>query len=85
MPAGAIFSIFQTGHAAAQKRDRDVRFHSFEAFFFDCICLQKKKVLQEEAVLLLRSDNTVFDKALVLCQMHNFKEGILYLYEKGKL
>uniref|UniRef100_A0A3B5K6S1 Vacuolar protein sorting-associated protein 11 homolog n=1 Tax=Takifugu rubripes TaxID=31033 RepID=A0A3B5K6S1_TAKRU len=45
----------------------------------------RKKVLQEEAVLLLRSDNTVFDKALVLCQMHNFKEGILYLYEKGKL
>uniref|UniRef100_A0A673WCP1 Vacuolar protein sorting-associated protein 11 homolog n=1 Tax=Salmo trutta TaxID=8032 RepID=A0A673WCP1_SALTR len=23
-------------------------------------------------------DNTVFDKALVLCQMHNFKEGVLY-------
>lgn len=46
---------------------------------------QRKKVLQGEAVSLLRSDNTVFDKALVLCQMHNFKEGILYLYEKGKL
>lgn len=57
------------------------------SFFFFCIyiCLQRKKVLQEEAVQLLRSDNTVFDKALVLCQMHNFKEGILYLYEKGKL
>lgn len=53
--------------------------------FCDCVCLQRKKVLQEEAVFLLRSDNTVFDKALVLCQMHNFKEGILYLYEKGKL
>uniref|UniRef100_A0A3Q2QIU7 Vacuolar protein sorting-associated protein 11 homolog n=1 Tax=Fundulus heteroclitus TaxID=8078 RepID=A0A3Q2QIU7_FUNHE len=38
-----------------------------------------------EALSLLRSDNTVFDKALVLCQMHNFKEGVLYLYEKGKL
>uniref|UniRef100_A0A8C8IV98 PEP5/VPS11 N-terminal domain-containing protein n=1 Tax=Oncorhynchus tshawytscha TaxID=74940 RepID=A0A8C8IV98_ONCTS len=37
------------------------------------------------ALSLLRSDNTVFDKALVLCQMHNFKEGVLYLYEKGKL
>lgn len=47
--------------------------------------LQRKKVLQGEAVSLLRSDNTVFDKTLVLCQMHNFKEGILYLYEKGKL
>ncbi len=46
---------------------------------------QKKKVLQEAALSLLRSDNTVFDKALVLCQMHNFKEGVLYLYEKGKL
>uniref|UniRef100_A0A8C8DT21 VPS11 core subunit of CORVET and HOPS complexes n=1 Tax=Oryzias sinensis TaxID=183150 RepID=A0A8C8DT21_9TELE len=47
--------------------------------------LEKKKILQGEAVSLLKSDNTVFDKALVLCQMHNFKEGILYLYEKGKL
>lgn len=46
---------------------------------------QKKKALQEAALSLLRSDNTVFDKALVLCQMHNFKEGVLYLYEKGKL
>lgn len=46
---------------------------------------QRKRVLQGEAVSLLRSDNTVFDKALVLCQMHNFKEGVLYLYEKGKL
>ncbi|TRY90571.1 hypothetical protein DNTS_018353 [Danionella cerebrum] len=45
----------------------------------------KKKILQEAALSLLRSDNTVFDKALVLCQMHNFKEGVLYLYEKGKL
>ncbi|XP_078786422.1 vacuolar protein sorting-associated protein 11 homolog isoform X1 [Oryzias latipes] len=47
--------------------------------------LEKKKILQGEAVSLLKSDNTLFDKALVLCQMHNFKEGILYLYEKGKL
>uniref|UniRef100_A0A3P8YJ81 Vacuolar protein sorting-associated protein 11 homolog n=1 Tax=Esox lucius TaxID=8010 RepID=A0A3P8YJ81_ESOLU len=44
-----------------------------------------EKVLQGAALSLLRSDNTVFDKALVLCQMHNFKEGVLYLYEKGKL
>ncbi|KAA0704039.1 Vacuolar protein sorting-associated protein 11 -like protein [Triplophysa tibetana] len=46
---------------------------------------EKKRVLQEAALSLLRSDNTVFDKALVLCQMHNFKEGVLYLYEKGML
>ncbi|XP_051902199.1 vacuolar protein sorting-associated protein 11 homolog isoform X3 [Hippocampus zosterae] len=46
---------------------------------------ERKKILQDEALSLLRSDNTVFDKALVLCQMHNFKEGVLYLYEKGKL
>ena len=52
-----------------------------------CFCLppQQKKVLQGAALFLLHSDNTVFDKALVLCQMHNFKEGVLYLYEKGKL
>ncbi|XP_061596224.1 vacuolar protein sorting-associated protein 11 homolog [Cololabis saira] len=47
--------------------------------------IERKRVLQGEAVSLLRSVNTVFDKALVLCQMHNFKEGILYLYEKGSL
>ncbi|XP_061659657.1 vacuolar protein sorting-associated protein 11 homolog isoform X1 [Syngnathoides biaculeatus] len=46
---------------------------------------ERKKILQGEALSLLRSDSTVFDKALVLCQMHNFKEGVLYLYEKGKL
>uniref|UniRef100_A0A4W4G2E4 Vacuolar protein sorting-associated protein 11 homolog n=1 Tax=Electrophorus electricus TaxID=8005 RepID=A0A4W4G2E4_ELEEL len=46
---------------------------------------EKKEVLQRAALSLLRSDNTVFDKALVLCQMHSFKEGVLYLYEKGKL
>ena len=25
------------------------------------------------------------DHALVLCQMHSFKAGVLYLYEKAKL
>uniref|UniRef100_A0A4W5NLN9 VPS11 core subunit of CORVET and HOPS complexes n=1 Tax=Hucho hucho TaxID=62062 RepID=A0A4W5NLN9_9TELE len=44
-----------------------------------------EKVLQGAALSLLRSDNTIFDKALVLGQMHNFKEGVLYLYEKGKV
>ncbi|XP_031663539.1 vacuolar protein sorting-associated protein 11 homolog [Oncorhynchus kisutch] len=46
---------------------------------------ERNKVLQGAALSLLRRDNTVFDKALVLCQMHNFKDGVLYLYEKGKL
>lgn len=49
------------------------------------ILIQKKTELQGAALKLLMSENTVFDKALVLCQMHNFKEGVLYLYEKGKL
>lgn len=60
-------------------------FGQSENNFYAVLSLQRKKVLQGEAVSLLRSDNTVFDKTLVLCQMHNFKEGILYLYEKGKL
>lgn len=52
---------------------------------FSFILTQKKKRLQGSALSLLTTENTVFDKALVLCQMHNFKEGVLYLYEKGKL
>lgn len=62
-----------------------VRENSCIGWFISALVWQRKKVLQVEAVSLLRSDNTVFDKTLVLCQMHNFKEGILYLYEKGKL
>ncbi|XP_064424845.1 vacuolar protein sorting-associated protein 11 homolog [Latimeria chalumnae] len=48
---------------------------------------ETKKKLQEDAISLLKSGNfkTVFDKALVLCQMHNFKDGVLYLYEQGQL
>ncbi|RXM92601.1 Vacuolar protein sorting-associated protein 11-like [Acipenser ruthenus] len=47
----------------------------------------EKNSLQEAVLSLLKSENysTVFDKALVLCQMHNFKEGVLYLYEQGQL
>uniref|UniRef100_A0A4W3J9W8 Vacuolar protein sorting-associated protein 11 homolog n=1 Tax=Callorhinchus milii TaxID=7868 RepID=A0A4W3J9W8_CALMI len=43
--------------------------------------------LQEEAMALLRGGlfKDVLDKALVLCQMHNFKDGVLYLYEQGRL
>ncbi|KAJ7416993.1 vacuolar protein sorting-associated protein 11 [Willisornis vidua] len=48
---------------------------------------QVKEKLHNEALTLLKSGRfkTVFDKALVLCQMHNFKDGVLYLYEQGKL
>uniref|UniRef100_A0A8C9FZC4 RING-type domain-containing protein n=1 Tax=Pavo cristatus TaxID=9049 RepID=A0A8C9FZC4_PAVCR len=48
---------------------------------------QIKERLHDEALALLKSGRfkTVFDKALVLCQMHNFKDGVLYLYEQGKL
>ncbi|XP_048417987.1 vacuolar protein sorting-associated protein 11 homolog isoform X2 [Stegostoma tigrinum] len=49
--------------------------------------VQVKKRLQEDAMSLLKSGlfKAVFDKALVLCQMHNFKDGVLYLYEQGRL
>ncbi|KAL7981664.1 hypothetical protein Chor_005752 [Crotalus horridus] len=48
---------------------------------------QIKEKLHNETILLLKSGKfqEVFDKALVLCQMHNFKDGILYLYEQHKL
>ncbi|KAM3830816.1 vacuolar protein sorting-associated protein 11 homolog [Vipera latastei] len=48
---------------------------------------QIKEKLHSETILLLKSGKfqEVFDKALVLCQMHNFKDGILYLYEQHKL
>ncbi|KAM3922693.1 vacuolar protein sorting-associated protein 11 homolog [Leptodactylus fuscus] len=48
---------------------------------------QQKQQLQNDAMTLLKSGRfkNVFDKALVLCQMHNFQKGVLYLYEQGKL
>ncbi|XP_037003203.1 vacuolar protein sorting-associated protein 11 homolog isoform X3 [Artibeus jamaicensis] len=48
---------------------------------------QVKEKLHAEAVSLLKSGRfcDVFDKALVLCQMHDFQDGVLYLYEQGKL
>ncbi|XP_076968804.1 vacuolar protein sorting-associated protein 11 homolog [Tamandua tetradactyla] len=48
---------------------------------------QIKEKLHAEAVSLLKSGRfaNVFDKALVLCQMHDFQDGVLYLYEQGKL
>ncbi|XP_038609321.1 vacuolar protein sorting-associated protein 11 homolog isoform X3 [Tachyglossus aculeatus] len=46
-----------------------------------------KEKLHAEAISLLKSGRfaAVFDKALVLCQMHDFQDGVLYLYEQGKL
>nr|CAB3267620.1 vacuolar protein sorting-associated protein 11 homolog [Phallusia mammillata] len=44
----------------------------------------KKKVDIEETTLKLLKDfssKSLTDQALVLCQMHNFRPGILYLYE----
>ncbi|XP_037697615.1 vacuolar protein sorting-associated protein 11 homolog isoform X2 [Choloepus didactylus] len=48
---------------------------------------QVKEKLHAEAISLLKSGrfSNVFDKALVLCQMHDFQDGVLYLYEQGKL
>ncbi|XP_071068473.1 vacuolar protein sorting-associated protein 11 homolog isoform X2 [Dasypus novemcinctus] len=48
---------------------------------------QIKEKLHAEAISLLKSGRfaNVFDKALVLCQMHDFQDGVLYLYEQGKL
>ncbi|XP_044522310.1 vacuolar protein sorting-associated protein 11 homolog isoform X2 [Gracilinanus agilis] len=48
---------------------------------------QVKEKLHGEALSLLKSGHfsSVFDKALVLCQMHDFQDGVLYLYEQGKL
>ncbi|XP_007934636.1 vacuolar protein sorting-associated protein 11 homolog [Orycteropus afer afer] len=48
---------------------------------------QVKEKLHTEAISLLKSGrfSNVFDKALVLCQMHDFQDGVLYLYEQGKL
>ncbi|XP_072041834.1 vacuolar protein sorting-associated protein 11 homolog [Amphiura filiformis] len=46
-----------------------------------------KKELERKAMDLLQTSDSHYDidQALILCQMHNFKKGILFLYEKGKL
>ncbi|XP_022091158.1 vacuolar protein sorting-associated protein 11 homolog isoform X2 [Acanthaster planci] len=43
--------------------------------------------LHRKAMDLLQTSDALYDidQALVLCQMHNFKQGILFLYEKSKL
>lgn len=47
--------------------------------------LQKNEQELKTMTLLRDSDHYAKDQALVLCQMHKFKSGILYLYEQGKL
>lgn len=50
--------------------------------------LQVKKDLEEKLISILRTEDEgryAKDQALVLCQMHRFKPGILYLYEQGKM
>ncbi|XP_033108411.1 vacuolar protein sorting-associated protein 11 homolog isoform X2 [Anneissia japonica] len=43
--------------------------------------------LEQKSMSLMHNVNAGYDidQALVLCQMHDFKKGILYLYEKAKL
>nr|XP_054754971.1 vacuolar protein sorting-associated protein 11 homolog isoform X1 [Lytechinus pictus] len=43
--------------------------------------------LEKKAMALLQTGETRYDidQALVLCQMHSFQKGILYLYEKAQL
>jgi len=47
----------------------------------------ERGVREAKTLELLKSKNAKYDidHALVLAQMHNFKAGILYLYEKAKL
>uniref|UniRef100_A0A8C4Q9L1 Vacuolar protein sorting-associated protein 11 homolog n=1 Tax=Eptatretus burgeri TaxID=7764 RepID=A0A8C4Q9L1_EPTBU len=46
-----------------------------------------KLELQNRLMKLLRSGvfSNDIDKALIMCQMHNFKDGVLFLYEKAHL
>eukprot|EP01027_Heterolobosea_sp_BB2_P011996 GEZU01017408.1.p1 GENE.GEZU01017408.1~~GEZU01017408.1.p1 ORF type:complete len:1030 (+),score=311.54 GEZU01017408.1:190-3090(+) len=48
------------------------------------VLIQKMESLQAKAMRLLKDPNANYDPqhALVLVQSHNFREGILYLYEK---
>ena len=47
----------------------------------------ERGVREAKTLELLKSKTAKYDidHALVLAQMHNFKAGILYLYEKAKL
>lgn len=48
---------------------------------------QERGNREAKTLELLKSKSAKYDidHALVLAQMHNFKAGILYLYEKAKL
>jgi len=48
---------------------------------------QERGSREAKTLELLKSKSAKYDidHALVLAQMHNFKAGILYLYEKAKL
>ncbi|XP_014678705.1 PREDICTED: vacuolar protein sorting-associated protein 11 homolog [Priapulus caudatus] len=47
----------------------------------------QRKVKEEKILGMLQNPAAGYDidQALVLCQMHNFRLGVLYLYEKSKL
>nr|XP_006822187.1 PREDICTED: vacuolar protein sorting-associated protein 11 homolog [Saccoglossus kowalevskii] len=49
--------------------------------------IQKRVDIERKTLDLLQNTEAQYDidQALVLCQMHNFKAGMLYLYEKAKL
>ncbi|XP_047107852.1 vacuolar protein sorting-associated protein 11 homolog isoform X3 [Schistocerca piceifrons] len=46
-----------------------------------------KCTVEQKVVRLLQNSEANYDKdqTLILCQIHNFRSGILYLYEEGKL
>lgn len=46
-----------------------------------------KSTVEQKVVRLLQNSEANYDKdqTLILCQIHNFRSGILYLYEEGKL
>ncbi len=53
----------------------------------DCSANRKSTIVESKAMNLLRDSKAPYDMdhALILCQMHDFREGILYLYEKAHL
>lgn len=46
-----------------------------------------KTQCEQKIVRLLQNPEANYDndQTLILCQIHNFKSGILYLYEESKL
>lgn len=47
----------------------------------------KKLQYEQKVVKMLQNPDANYDKdqTLILCQIHNFRSGILYLYEERKL